>query len=193
MRWRSCFSSVLNSILAASLMAVRGSPGCCGAVRWHYMGWVSCQCSLPCQNTGWDTHVQHFPRLREELGPGLDHAFTALVSDLEARGMLEDTAIAVLSEHGRTPRVQDVKGGGRDHWSLAYSALFAGAGFARGRVVGRTDKQAGRVTETPVSPKDVLSTLYHLMGIDPATEIRDRLGRPYAVGGVGKVRSELLA
>ena len=144
-------------------------------------------------NTGWDTHIHHYPRLKNELGPGLDAAFTALLMDLEARGLLEGTAIAVMSEHGRTPRLQNVKGGGRDHWSLAYSSLFAGAGFARGRVVGRTDREAGRVTETPVSPKDVLATLYHLLGIDPATEIRDRLGRPYAVGGSGKVRSELLA
>jgi len=144
-------------------------------------------------NTGWDTHIHHYSRLKDELGPGLDAAFSALVEDLEARGMLADTAIAVMSEHGRTPRMQNVTGGGRDHWARAYSALFAGGGFARGRVVGRTDRQAGTVTETPFSPKDVLATLYHLMGIDPHTEIFDRLGRPLPVGGIGRVREELLA
>jgi hypothetical protein len=144
-------------------------------------------------NTGWDTHVHHFPRLREELGPGLDMAFSSLVTDLEARGMLDDTAVLVLSEHGRTPRLQNVKGGGRDHWSRAYSALFAGGGFARGRVVGRTDRIGGTVAETAFSPKDVLATLYHLLGIDPHTEIHDRIGRPYTVGSTGRVRSELLA
>ena len=106
--------------------------------------------------------------------------------------MLDDTAVVVLSEHGRTPRVQNVRGGGRDHWSRAYSAVFAGGGFARGRVVGRTDRIGGDVAETPVSPKDVLATLFHLLGIDPHTEIHDRLGRPFPVGGDGRVRAELV-
>jgi arylsulfatase A-like enzyme len=143
-------------------------------------------------NTGWDTHVHHYPRLKTELGPGLDAAFTSLLADLDARGMLDDTAVLVLSEHGRTPRLQNVKGGGRDHWASAYSAAFAGGGFARGRVIGRTDRHGGTVSETPFSPKDVLATLYHLLGIDPHTEIRDRLGRPLPVGGEGRVRAELL-
>ena len=144
-------------------------------------------------NTGWDTHVYLQPRLTEELGPGLDNAFATLIEDLDARGMLEDTAVVVLSEHGRTPRVQKVKGGGRDHWSRAYSALFAGGGFAAGRVVGRTDRIGGDVAENPVSPKDVVATLFHLLGIDPQGEIRDRLGRPFLIGGPGRVRSELIA
>lgn len=144
-------------------------------------------------NTGWDTHVHQKPRLTEELGPGLDHAFCSLLTDLDARGMLEDTAVVVLSEHGRTPRIQKVTGGGRDHWSRAYSAMFAGGGFAKGRVVGRTDKIGGDVTEVPFSPKDVVATLMHLLGIDPAGEIHDRLGRPYPMGGMGRVRDELLS
>jgi hypothetical protein len=101
--------------------------------------------------------------------------------------------VVVLSEHGRTPQMQKVKGGGRDHWSRAYSAAFAGGGFAAGRVIGRTDRIGGDVIEAPFSPKDVLATLYHLLGIDPCTEVPDRLGRPVAVGGVGRVRPELLA
>jgi hypothetical protein len=144
-------------------------------------------------NTGWDTHVHMRSRLKEELGPGFDSAFASLLGDLSQRGMLDDTAIVVVSEHGRTPKVQQVSGGGRDHWSQAYSALFAGAGFAKGRVVGKTDHIAGEVTETPFSPKDVVATLFHLLGIDPQMEIHDRLGRPYAIGGIGRVRSELLA
>jgi hypothetical protein len=144
-------------------------------------------------NTGWDTHVYQVPRLKDELGPGLDAAFTALLEDLDARGMLADTAVVVMSEHGRTPRVQNVAGGGRDHWSRAYSAAFAGAGFAKGRVVGRTDRIGGDVTEVPFSPKDVVATLFHVLGIDPGAEIHDRLNRPYAIGGTGRVRTELLA
>ncbi len=144
-------------------------------------------------NTGWDTHVHMRSRLQDELGPGLDNAFASLLEDLDARGMLDDTAIVVMSEHGRTPVVQKVTGGGRDHWSRAYSAMFAGAAFAKGRVVGRTDRIAGEVTETPFSPKDIVATLFHLLGIDPQEEIHDRLGRPYLIGGVGRVRTELLA
>ncbi len=143
-------------------------------------------------NTGWDTHVHQTPRLKDELGPSLDAALTALMDDLEARGMLADTAIVVLSEHGRTPRVQNVAGGGRDHWARAYSAAFAGAGFARGRVVGRTDRIGGDVIEVPVSPKDVVATLSHVLGIGPETELHDRLGRPYPAAGPGRVRAELL-
>jgi hypothetical protein len=144
-------------------------------------------------NTGWDTHVDQIPRLKDELGPGFDAGFTALLDDLDARGMLSDTAIVAISEHGRTPRVQNVRGSGRDHWSRAYSAAFAGAGFAKGRVVGRTDRIGGTVAEVPFSPKDVVATLFHLLGIDPQAEIHDRLGRPYPIGGTGRVRSELLA
>lgn len=144
-------------------------------------------------NTGWDTHVHMRSRLRGELGPGLDNALATLLEDLEARGMLEDTAVVVMSEHGRTPRVQNVVEGGRDHWSRAYSAIFAGGGFGAGRVIGKTDRIGGDVTENPFSPKDVLATLYHLMGIDPEQTIHDRFGRPYPVGGTGLLRKELIA
>lgn len=143
-------------------------------------------------NTGWDTHVYHHPRMRDELGPGFDRAFASLLLDLDARGLLDDTAVVVISEHGRAPQVQNVPGGGRDHWSRAYSGIFAGGGFASGRVVGRTDQLGGDVAETPVSPKDVLATLYHLLGIDAHATLDDRLGRPVPVAGEGRVRAELV-
>jgi hypothetical protein len=143
-------------------------------------------------NTGWDTHIHMRSRLRNELGPGLDNAFSALLEDLDARGLLDETALVVLSEHGRTPKVQSVSEGGRDHWSRAYSALFAGGGFARGRVVGATDRMAGEVTDLPFSPKDIVATVLYVLGIDPQTEIHDQFGRPFAVGGEGRVRAELL-
>ena len=133
------------------------------------------------------------PRLKDEFGPGLDNAFASLLEDLDDRGMFDDTAVVVMNEHGRTPKIQSVSGGGRDHWSLAYSAIFAGGGFAAGRVVGRIDRVAGDVAETPFSRKDFVAALFHLLGIDPATEIHDRFGRPYAIGGSGGVRTELLA
>ena len=97
-----------------------------------------------------------------------------------------------ISEHGRTPQLANVKGGGRDHWSRAYSAIFVGGGFAAGNVVGKTDRIAGDVVRTPVSPKDILATTYHLLGIDPASTLYDRLGRPLPIAGEGTVRQELL-
>jgi hypothetical protein len=143
-------------------------------------------------DSAWDTHYQHYPRMKEELCPSFDRAYAALIEDLQARGLLDETAVLCISEHGRTPQLSNVKGGGRDHWSRAYSALFAGGGFAAGRVVGQTDRIAGDVVATPVSPKDVLATTYHLLGIDPATILHDRLGRPLPIAGDGKVRPELL-
>lgn len=142
--------------------------------------------------SAWDTHSNHFTKMRRLLCPGLDQTFTALVEDLEARGLLDETVVACISEHGRTPKINATAGGGRDHWSQAYSAIFAGGGFARGKVVGKTDSTGGEVADTPISPKDILATLYHLLGIDPHTTIPDRLGRPIAVAGEGQVRTELL-
>jgi hypothetical protein len=143
--------------------------------------------------SGWDTHWDHYPRLKDELLPGLDLALAGLVADLDARGLLDETLVLVLSEHGRTPRLQNIPGGGRDHWSRAYSAVLAGGGVARGRVVGKTDRIAGDVTERPVSPKDVLATAYHLLGIDPGTTLTDRTGRPLPLVARGAVLEDVLA
>jgi arylsulfatase A-like enzyme len=101
--------------------------------------------------------------------------------------------VLVLSEHGRTPKLANVRGGGRDHWSQVYSGIFAGGGVARGKIVGRSDKIAGTVVERPVSPKDILATLYHLMGIDPETQLTDRIGRPMPLVPGGAVVREMLA
>jgi hypothetical protein len=146
--------------------------------------------------SAWDTHNWHFPKMRNLLCPGLDQTLTALLEDLELRGLLDETLVVCLSEHGRTPRIDSgprIHGGGRGHWSRAYSALLAGGGVARGRVVGRTDRLGAEVADTSVSPKDVLATMYHLLGIDPDSTLRDRQGRPHRVGGEGRVRPELLA
>src|SRR5260370_25205492 len=128
--------------------------------------------------SGWDTHWDHYPRMKDELLPGLDRAFAGLIQDLDGRGLLEETLALCMSEHGRTPKRQNVKGGGRDHWSQCYSALMAGGGTARGKVVGKSDKIAGTVAERPISPKDVLATVYHLLGIDHETTLTDRTSKP---------------
>jgi uncharacterized protein (DUF1501 family) len=143
--------------------------------------------------SGWDTHWDHYPRLKEELMPGFDRAWYGLIRDLDERGLLDETLVLCLSEHGRTPKLQNNRGGGRDHWSQAYTCLFAGGGIARGRVVGKTDRLGGTVVDRPVSPKDVLATAYHLLGIDPTLTLTDRAGRPVPLVGDGGVVTEMLA
>ncbi len=143
--------------------------------------------------TGWDTHWDHFSRMKDELLPGLDQTLSALLTDLDARGMLDETLVLCMSEHGRTPKIDGAKGGGRDHWSRCYSTLMAGGGIARGRVVGKSDKIASDPTERPVSPKDLLATAYHLLGVDPQTMLTDRQGRPMPLVPDGNVIHEILA
>ncbi len=128
----------------------------------------------------WDTHFEHFPRMIDQLLPGLDKALAGLIQDLEERGMLDDTLVVLMSEHGRTPKIQsNVSGGGRDHWSRAYSTLFFGGGVKKGQIIGATDSIASDVTERPVSPKSLLATMYHLLGINPHNVIRDPRGNEY--------------
>lgn len=141
----------------------------------------------------WDTHHNHDGRLKEFLLPVFDQTFSALILDLEQRGMLDETLVLVLSEHGRTPQIDSKPvGAGRDHWSRAYSQVYAGGGMGRGLVVGRTDKHAGDVEENPVSPKDVLATAFYLLGIDPESTFPDPEGRPLPITGTGRFRPELL-
>jgi len=138
----------------------------------------------------WDTHYNHFERMKKELCPGLDMAWYGLITDLDQRGLLDETLVVCTSEHGRTPRVSG--NAGRDHWSRAYTTMVAGAGVKRGHIVGATDKHGGDVRDRPVSPKDLLATMYHLLGIDHHTIIHDALNRPHPLVD-GKVIDELLA
>jgi len=143
--------------------------------------------------TGWDTHWDHFPRMKDELLPGLDMALSGLVSDLDRRGMLDETLVLVLSEHGRTPKIAtSVAGGGRDHWSRCYSVVMAGGGVKRGHVVGKSDRIAGDVVDNPVSPKDILATTLHLLGHDHTDLIHDRQARPMPLVADARVLDEVL-
>ncbi len=144
-------------------------------------------------NSAWDTHVWQYRRLKGELLPGFDLAYSALIEDLQARGLLDETLVVVMSEHGRTPKLNNAQGGGREHWSGAYSALFAGGGVKRGGLVGATDRTAAFPKDGPVSPKDVLATIYHLLGVDANTHLHDREGRPVPLVPNGKVLGGLLA
>jgi len=107
----------------------------------------------------------------------LDQGLSALLEDLEDRGLLNRTMIAAAGEFGRTPKVNATAG--RDHWGACQSALFAGGGIKGGQVYGKSDKIAAYPSDNPVSPADFLATMFHAMGIDPAAEIRDRENRPH--------------
>jgi hypothetical protein len=117
----------------------------------------------------------------------------ACFADLLDRGLFDETLVICMSEHGRTPKLNKEPGGGREHWSWAYPCILAGAGLKRGVVLGATDKIAGYPKDRPVSPKDVLCTIYHLLGVDPRTQIMAREGRPVPLVPEGKVLTELLA
>jgi len=141
-------------------------------------------------NTGWDTHVDQRNRLKNDLLPGFDLAYSALIEDLTQRGMLDDTLVVVMSEMGRTPKLE---GDGRGHWGRAYCNLLAGGGIARGKVIGKTDSIAGTVTDRPIMAKDVLATVYHLLGIDHHATLTDKLARPVPLLPYGEVIREALA
>jgi hypothetical protein len=142
----------------------------------------------------WDTHHDHHSRMKEFLLPGFDRAFSALLRDMDSRGLLDETLVLCLSEHGRTPKFYASGAGapGRDHWSRAYCQLFAGAGIPGGQVIGRSDETAAYATDQPIDPKDILCTGYHLLGVDPRQELMASPGRPVPLVGGGKVVRELL-
>jgi hypothetical protein len=129
----------------------------------------------------WDTHVNNFPRLRDSLLPPLDRAVSALLDDLEMRGMLDETLVVLLGEFGRTPRVHPLAPGdvpGRDHWPAVFPAVFAGGGVLGGQVIGKSDRLGAHPISRSFGPPDLAATIYNALGVDPATELIDRLGRP---------------
>ncbi len=128
----------------------------------------------------WDTHSQNFVRLKNDLMPPADQGFAALLDDLEARGLLDQTLVVWAGEFGRTPRINAPQAG-REHWPHCYSAVLAGGGVHPGCIHGSSDRWAAYPSRDPVSPDDVGATILHALGIDPTTEIRDPLGRPLQV------------
>lgn len=124
---------------------------------------------------GWDTHGDNFNQLRRML-PHLDQGIHALVTDLHERGLAQDVSVVMWGEFGRTPRING--GAGRDHWAPAGFALLAGGRFKHGQAVGETDAHGERSLNKPMTPSNVLSTLYHHLEIDPAITVRDNFGRP---------------
>ncbi len=131
------------------------------------------------QLANWDSHQDNFPRLKNDLLPPADQAFSAFIEDLDSRGLLETTLVVAMGEFGRTPRING--NGGRDHWPDCFSVLLAGGGATGGAVYGASDKLGAYPDQNPVSPGDLAATIFARFGIDPATEIHDALGRPFRI------------
>ncbi len=132
-------------------------------------------------NPFWDTHGDNFNKLQNNLIPPADQALAALLSDLNERGMLDDTLVAWVGEFGRAPKITN--GTGREHHPFCYSGILAGAGIRGGAVYGRSDSTATYPEENPVSPHDYTATMMHALGIDSETTLPDLLGRPHRLYG----------
>src|SRR5713226_6522868 len=128
------------------------------------------------QDANWDSHEKLFARHRQLLPPN-DQALSALVEDLDARGLLDSTLVVALGEFGRTPKIN--KSGGRDHWPDCYSVLLAGGGVTGGAVYGSSDRLGAYPASNPVTPGDLAGTIFWRFGIDPSSEIHDQTGRPH--------------
>ncbi len=154
-------------VLLARRLVEHGVP--LVSVNWHNDG-----------RNFWDTHGNNFNRLKNDLIPPADRALTALLEDLDQRGMLAETIVAWVGEFGRRPQIT-AGNAGREHWPYCYSGLLAGGGIRGGSVFGASDAQAAYPAEMPVSPLDYAATLYHALGIDPHATLPDRLDRPVRI------------
>jgi uncharacterized protein (DUF1501 family) len=132
----------------------------------------------------WDTHAANFGPLRNLHCPKLDSGLSALLEDLDERGLLKETLVVALGEFGRSPRLGVSTSGntnspdGRDHWPYCYTALIAGAGIRRGALYGKSDATGSSPIETPVHPTQIVATVYHALGIDPHTMVMNHLNQP---------------
>jgi uncharacterized protein (DUF1501 family) len=131
-----------------------------------------------------------YPILTNYLLPMTDQTLPTLLEDLDSRGLLETTLVVWVGEFGRSPKINDLAG--RDHWPQCYPAVLAGAGVKRGFLFGSSDKNGAYPASDPVRPEDLSATMFHLLGIDPATEVRDSLNRPLPISA-GTPMTGLLA
>lgn len=149
---------------------------------------------------GWDTHADLYTRIKEGfsgarkpvgLVPSLDLAFSALIDDLKDRGMLDETLVVVMGEFGRTPKLNAA--GGRDHWPRVFSVALAGGGVKGGQIIGSSDSVGESPKDRPITPGDLVASIYQLLGIDPALELKTSEGRPIRISSrESKVITELI-
>ena len=143
---------------------------------------------------GWDTHgfdnTRMYPILKDYHLPLVEQTLPTLINDLKERGLFDSTLIVWMGEFGRTPKINDNIS--RDHWPQCYTALLAGGGAKRGFVYGTSDKQAAYPDKDPVLLDDLTATVFALMGLDPETEVRDKLNRPLPISA-GKIVTGVMA
>ncbi len=141
------------------------------------------QANMGHMNT-WDTHTDNCKQLKTRLLPPLDQAVSAFLDDLDAQGLFEETLVVMVGEFGRTPKIGQSSVNdpnqrtGRDHWAGVFSAVFAGGGVRGGQMIGRSDKIAAYPATRGYYPSDLGATIYHALGVEPSSEVRDQLGRP---------------
>ena len=140
---------------------------------------------------GWDNHSNIFPTLADNKLPTLDRAMSALVEDLEQRGLLQDTVIIWMGEFSRTPRINGNTG--RDHWARAWSVVVGGGGIRGGQAIGSTNEDGTRVATDPYTAEDVMASVCHALGISLETTFTSRNGRPMKIANSGKVIKDLFA
>lgn len=145
----------------------------------------------PDANATWDTHGNNFGKLRNDLLPPLDAAASALLDDLLERGLFDRTVVAILGDFGRTPKING--NAGRDHWNWCYSLMLLGGGFRQGFLYGASDETGAYPARDPLTPGDVLATLYHTLGVPHDGLIYDPTDRPHRIVPAGEVVPELLA
>jgi hypothetical protein len=137
----------------------------------------------------WDTHAKNSERLKNALMPPMDQAYSALLEDLEQRGLLDETLVVWIGEFGRSPKIN--ASGGRDHWGSVFSAALAGGGVQGGTVYGRSDREGGYPLDGRVEPQDLTATVFHCLGYEPQTEMHDRFGRPFPISTGHPIRAIL--
>jgi hypothetical protein len=180
---RSLFGS---STLLARRLLERG-------VRFVNVSWDNFRerFEFPPSNQVWDTHERNFPILRDNHLPQLDQTYSALMEDLDQRGLLDETLVVVMGEMGRTPKING--NAGRDHWTFCYTVLLAGAGLRGGSICGASDPHAAYIKDRPVHIRDICATIYHCLGIDPEMTVYDHGRKPIPVAHGGQALQEILA
>jgi hypothetical protein len=166
-----------QSLLLARRLAEAGVP----MAAIHFNEMTVCD--------GWDTHSKNFPALKDELLPMVDQSVSALLEDLEVRGLFDRTLIVMMGEFGRTPKINAAAG--RDHWGSCQSVLLAGGGIKCGQVIGASDRIGAFPSTDPVDPVDIHATMFHCLGLDPHQIMTDHLNRPFPLS-TGRVIDRLI-
>jgi hypothetical protein len=143
-------------------------------VRLVHVNWIRIR------EFAWDTHTDNFNSLKTKLLPPTDRALAALFDDMTASGLINETLVIVMGEFGRSPKITK-ENAGREHWPPVFTILMAGAGLPVGRIYGASDKHGGYPADKPITPGQLAATIFHTLGIDPASEVRTMFERPWRI------------